>query len=150
MSEGFPMSPELSENDEWLDERLCKCERFIYPSDEDYNWEQELSLMLRPPYCRTCNGWANRVQMCVRCSQNYYQFFWHPLMGWHASLGKYGWECWDCLEVFKRDVVNPYTGRKVPPPALVISPFHVKLVKPPLSAESQVIWDNFDRLLDEI
>src|SRR6478735_7791018 len=72
---GTNLSQPLSENDEWFDERLCKCDVFVYPTDEDYNWEQELSAMLRPPYCRTCGKWANRVQMCGRCSQNYYQFF---------------------------------------------------------------------------
>jgi len=71
-------------------------------------------------------------------------------MGWHSSLGKYGWECCDWFEMFKHVVLNVDAGRKVPPPAIVISPFHVKLEKPPLSEASQEIWDNFDRLLDEI
>jgi len=71
-------------------------------------------------------------------------------MGWHPSLALQGWECWDCLETFKRDVKTHVNCRKTPPPAIVISPYYVKLEKPALSTESQVIWDNFDRLLDEI
>lgn len=144
------MSPELSENDKWFDERLCRCDRFEYPSLDAYNWEREFRLMLQPPYCKTCNKWANRVHLCVRCSQNYYQFFWHPLMGWEPSLPLQGWECWDCLEAFQREVGTPVNCRKVPPPQLVVSPYHIKLLPPTLSESSQKLFDDFDALLNSI
>lgn len=134
----------LNDNDRWLDDKLCKCDRYIYP--HGYDWDREFQDMLRPPYCGACGKWAHRVQMCVRCSQNYYQFFWHPLMGWHPSLARYGWECWDCLETFKRDVFRPLRGPKRPPPACVISPYYVKLVLAPPSEEMQALLDSLDSI----
>ena len=137
-----------SEHDGWFDERICKCERFHY--ELDYNWAREFDSMLRPPTCKACGKWADRLQLCVRCSQNYYQFFWHPCMGWEPSLSIRGWECWDCLNNFNRAVTTPVNCERVPPPDCVVNPHHVILLPPQLSAESQKVFDDFDSILDSI
>lgn len=130
---------EQSANEQWFDERICSCPRYIYPAD--YNWDREFQNMLRPPHCAACGKWADRVQMCVRCSQAYYQFFWHPNMGWEASLGKYGWECFDCLESFGRTRGTPVRCKKTPPPLIVVSPYYVKKIRPPMPVEQQALAD---------
>lgn len=105
----------------WFDSKICHCEHFHYT--KDFDWEKEFAAMKYPPICGKCGKWMDRVKTCGRCGHDYYQFFWHPLMGWEPSLAaRGGWECWNCLEDFCRHVTRKVPCTKTPPPAVVLPP----------------------------
>ena len=110
----------------YLRERICSCDMGFRYAD-DFNWDRCFEVLTEPPLCANCGRWMDRVHTCIHCHQQYYQFFWHPLMGRESSIEKFPWECWDCLETWHRWVPCPGTI-KVPPPPVVLVPNRVPQV----------------------
>lgn len=71
-------------------------------------------------------------------------------MGWESSLSVRGWECYSCLENFKRDVTVTVNCEKTPPPAMVVSPHFVELIPQPLPVKLQSVLDDFDSFLENL
>lgn len=106
----------------WFEDKVCVCNKSNL-WHKGYNWDTMNEWKI-PPYCADCGKWANRVMKCVKCHDHYYQFFNHPLMGFHSEKVNRGWFCWNCLERYWPIAVekNPGTRKKVPPPQLVLPP----------------------------
>lgn len=88
---------------------------------QGYNWVTMAEFKV-PPFCADCGLWANRVMLCCKCDEPFYQFFSHPRMGYHDKPVR-GWYCWNCLEKYKPPVVsNLREIPKIPPPAVILPP----------------------------
>ena len=110
----------------WFADKVCVCEMFQYRGEDNarrYDW-QSMDYFKHPPTCGACGLWANRLQVCVKCNEWYYQFFNHARMGHHWNPIR-GWYCWNCLQKYLPPEVeaSAWKNRPVtPPPSMVLPP----------------------------
>jgi hypothetical protein len=115
-----PLFWELDKATNWYSNELCNCGNFQLPvgfKQRNYT---------KPPTCRNCNQLANCVTWCVMCKSQFYDWFSHPMMGYHSPPFN-GFMCWDCLEKYWFEpAIKPAVSRKkVAPLAMLLPPIFV-------------------------